>query len=70
MAHYRVRLRTTIEVEVTLPASSDDEAADLAWEVADDFTDRLGSQTGDPRITAVTASFDGIGADDVDELAI
>ncbi len=65
---YRVRIATQIELTVHVDAPDDDTAADTAWEAAQTFAERLGTNTGDPRIRSVEASFDGIGAHEVEEV--
>lgn len=64
---YRVRIATKIEVTVEVDAPDEDTAADTAWEIAQAYAERLGTNSGDHRIRYVEASFDGIGAHEVEE---
>lgn len=67
---YQVSFSTNLSVDVVLEADDEEQAADDAWEVAQEFADRLGTQPGDHRILSAEASFDGIGADDVREVPL
>lgn len=63
MAEYRVRFTTGIEINVTVEAADEDEAADRAWELANEWANTITGHAPD-RITA-DVSLDGIGADEV-----
>ncbi|HEY9494611.1 MAG TPA: hypothetical protein VIR15_07145 [Intrasporangium sp.] len=66
MTTYRVYFNTHIEVTVEGDWPDEDTAADLGWEVAEEYLRTLGVKTGDSRIVSVDASLDGIGADNVE----
>lgn len=68
MPEFKVYLRTQMEVVVKIEADDEDAAADLAWPIAEAYTNTLNSRTGDQRIHDVNASFDGIGADEIEEV--
>jgi len=63
MTRYTVRFNVPAEVVVHLDADSEDEAADLAWEKANDLLAFDNSHGG----ATLFASVDGIGADEVEE---
>lgn len=62
---YRAHFTTNLNLAVVVDAEGEDEAADLAWERANDF---LSTVWGDGRRIHADASLDGIGADEVVEL--
>jgi hypothetical protein len=63
---YRVSITTELNVVVHVDAADEDDAAETAWQIAEQFAQTIGTRTGDDRIKAVEASFDGIGADEVE----
>ena len=69
MSGYRCTFRTQIEVIVEIGFPDEDVASDAAWEVAEEFLQSLGVEKTDHRIKSVEASLDGIGADEVEEVA-
>lgn len=66
MSTYQVTFATTLNVTVTIDADDEDAAADIAWDRAQEFADSIGTPPTPPGVRA-EASFDGIGADDVQE---
>lgn len=68
---FETRLTVTVEIEeddLGSPLGDEDQAADAGWEIAQAFAQRVGTQTGDPRITSAEADFDGIGTEDIAEI--
>lgn len=64
MTTYRVSLNTHLNVVVTIDASNEDDAADKAWTNAEEFAQTI---MGSRSLGVVAeATFDGIGADDVE----
>ena len=61
MPTFRVHLDTTLSLSVTVDAEDEDEAADKAWQIAEEFAKSLRPH-GDERLTSVDATFDGITA--------
>lgn len=65
MSKFQVRFKVPVEVVVTLDASDDDDAADRAWVLADEYANTV---LGDHQSVRVDISMDGIGADEVIDL--
>lgn len=59
MPTFRAHLDTTLSLSVTVDAEDEDDAADKAWQIAEEFAQSLRPH-GDERITSVDATFDGI----------
>jgi hypothetical protein len=68
MMKYRVILNTALSLAVEIEAEDETYAADDAWLVAEAYAKTL-RPLGDHRIVSVEATFDGIGADEVEELS-
>jgi hypothetical protein len=64
MPKYEVRFSVPAEVIVTVEADDEDEAADMAWEAADEYAKTV---YGDQRRVRASMDLDGIGADTVRE---
>lgn len=65
---YRAYYRTHIEITVEVEADNEDDAAEISWDMADEYTHTIyGKPFQDFPITA-EVSLDGIGADVVVEL--
>lgn len=62
MSDYTVVFQTSIEVTVHIDADNEDDAADLAWDRAEEYLDTV---IGNGRDVFADASLDGIGADSV-----
>ena len=65
MRTYLVTFTTPIHLTVTVEAEGEQEAADLAWQPAEDYLQTI---VGDHQQVRAEASLDGIGADDVTEV--
>lgn len=59
---YKVTFHVPAEITVTLSADNENDAADSAWQYAEDFLEAV---YGNSRGVSFHASLDGIGADDV-----
>jgi hypothetical protein len=69
MSRYRVEISTKLNVTVLLDADSEEDAADAAWEAAQQYAHTVnGADLGDVTVDA-EADFDGIGADEVTEVS-
>jgi hypothetical protein len=62
---YEVTFHTTLTVIVLVDADDEDRAADAAWQQAEEYAQTLGGNYRDVR---AEATFDGIGADEVEAL--
>ncbi len=67
MPTYEVMFKVPVEVIVEIDVPDEDTASDQGWEIAEEYCQTLGVQVGDPRITHVHGSLDGIGAHTVEE---
>jgi hypothetical protein len=70
MPRYRVSLNTTLTVTVNLEAKDEDGAADLAWKAAEGHvqTYPFSRSESEGVVVLADATFDGIGADEVEEV--
>lgn len=67
MSRYTARFSTTISLAVTLDAEDEEQAGDQAWTLAEEY---LSTVYGNRSLGVVAdATLDGIGADEVDEVA-
>jgi hypothetical protein len=66
MPEYVARFTTQIEVSVTLDADDEDTAADAAWDVAEEYLRTVHGHRPS-RVTA-SATLDGVGASEVEEI--
>jgi hypothetical protein len=63
---YEVRFTTNINLAFKVDAEDEDQARDIAHDAAQDY---LATVTGNHRDVSANASLDGIGADEVEEVA-
>jgi hypothetical protein len=69
MTKYRVGLGTRINLVVEIEAEDEEQAADEAWEHAEEYLRTVtGDSSGGRRVRA-DATLDGIGADEVEEVS-
>lgn len=68
MPTFRAHLDTVLSLSVTVDAEDEDDAADKAWKIAEEFAQSLRPH-GDDRVTSVDATFDGISADEIIRVA-
>lgn len=59
MSGYKVRFNTNIDITVTISADDDEQAAEKAWDIAEEY---LNTVYGNNRDIIAEASLDGIGA--------
>lgn len=65
MPKYEVNLQTHLNVVVTVDADDEDSAADKAWHKAQEFAETV---WGNGRDVRAEADFDGVGADEIEEV--
>jgi hypothetical protein len=68
MPRYRATFNTTLSIDVILDAEDDDEAGDRAWETAEEYAQSLTARDIGSMRVLPDATFDGIGADGVEEI--
>lgn len=67
MPTFRAYINTTLSLSVTVEAKDEDDAANQAWQIAEEYAQTLRPH-GDERLTSVDATFDGIAPEEVTEL--
>lgn len=69
MSEYRVQFRTAISLTVVLDADDEGQAADTAWEHAEEYLRTVTGDVSGGRCVTADATMDGIGADEVEKVS-